>query len=365
MRNRFLTSFVVLGVLGCHSGSGGAGAGGATTATCSPSDPTCFSFSHTFSTQTVAPGQEIQSLCQIYTLNNPAEIWVNGVTLDNQGAYHHSNWFFVPNTDSTYAAQPDGAWDCSTFDEISTALAGGVLYAQSTQVTHEVQAFPPGTAVRIPPWSRIVGQTHLLNTSTAPVTTSMTLGVASIPAAQVTVKLAPFQLIYHDLHLPPKASSDFSASCDFAGAAQAINEPFSFHLYYVLPHYHLLGTGFSFNHFGGPSDGVQIASAPAYNAEPDGKAFDPAVDMTQDKGASFRCAYDNTTASEVTWGLGGHEMCEMLGFSDSSLAFVGEVNDGTGMVTGMAGGTVQNSGPCSVTALHWDQNKPGGMPPAP
>jgi hypothetical protein len=56
-------------------------------------------------------------------------------------------------------------------------------------------------------------------------------------------------------------------------------------------------------------------------------------------------------------------MCEMLGFADSPLAFVGVVDDGTGMVTGMNGATIMNSGPCAVTAIGWNQDKPGGMPP--
>ncbi len=42
----------------------------------------------------------------------------------------------------------------------------------------------------------------------------------------------------------------------------------------------------------------------------------------------------------------------------------GEVNDGTDVTEGVAAdGTVQHTGPCSVTMFPWDFNKPGGTGP--
>jgi hypothetical protein len=349
----------IVALVGC-GGSGTHGAGGSSS-TCTPAEAGCLEFSHTFSVETVAPGQEIASLCQIYTLNNPDEIWVNAVELDNDGAYHHSNWFFVPNTDTTFQAA-DGAFMCNTFDEVSTAVAGGVLYAQSTQVKHEVQQFPPGVAVRIPPWSRILGQTHLLNVAPAPVTTTLRMTVTAIPKAQVTVKLTPFQLVYHDLHIPAEASAYFSGSCDFAAAAAMGGAPYALKLYYALPHYHKLGTKFRLSYYGGANDGAAIDTLGGFDGEAHGKTYDPPLDLGSNKGVTFGCGYTNPTSSMIGWGLGSEEMCEMLGFADSSLAFVGEVADGAGMVTGMMGSTILNSGPCGVLAVGWDQNKAGGMP---
>ncbi len=354
------------GSSGSHPvGTGAAGTGGSTTTstpTCDPSQAGCLQFRHTFSTETVQPGEEIASLCQIYTLNNPDEIWVNAVELDNDGAYHHSNWFFVPNTDTTFQST-DGAFMCPTFDEVSTAVAGGVLYAQSTQVTHEVQQFPPGVAVRIPPWSRIIGQTHLLNVAMTPVTTTLSMTVTAIPAAEVTVKLAPFQLVYHDLHIPAQASSYFSGSCDLSSAAASLGDAYALKLYYVLPHFHKLGTSFQLAYYGGANDGTSIDSLGGYDGEPHGKSFSPPLDLGPNKGITFGCGYTNPTTNEVGWGLGNQEMCELLGFADSQLAYIGEVSDGTGMVTGMMGSTIMNSGPCGVTALGWSQMKSGCMPP--
>jgi hypothetical protein len=347
---------------GGGTGTGGGGTGGSGTMSCDPSQAGCLQFSHSYGTQTVTPGQEIGSLCELWTLNNPDDIWVNAVELDNDGAYHHSNWFFIPNTDTSYQST-DGAFMCPNFDEVGTALAGGVLYAQSTQVKHEVQQFSPGVAVRIPPWSRIVGQTHLLNVTASPITTTLRMTVKAIPAAQVTTKLTPFQLVYHDLHIPAQSSAYFSGSCDFATATAMLNQPYSLKLYYVLPHYHKLGTGFQVAYYGGANDGTSIDMLNGYDGEAHGKNYDPPLDLSSNKGVTFGCGFTNPTTSEVGWGIGNQEMCEMLGFADSQFAYVGEVNDGAGMVTGMMGNTIMNSGPCTVTALGWSQMKSGGMPP--
>lgn len=119
---------------------------------------------HDFPENTSAPGEEITGVCRSWTLGNEEELWVNAVELEQDEQSHHSNWMFAPegNFDG-----PDGLWPCADrgYDQLTAALAGGVLYAQSTQATHEVQAFGPGTAIRIPPRSRILSSIHILNTT--------------------------------------------------------------------------------------------------------------------------------------------------------------------------------------------------------
>lgn len=345
-----------------HGGQGGQGGEGGMAPSCDPSAPAagCLSFSHSYGIQTVESGQEVASLCQSWTLNNPEEMWVNAVELKNDGAYHHSNWFFVPNTKFDL---PDGAWDCSAngFDELGAAVAGGVLFAQSTQSKDETQKFPDGVAVRIPPYSRIVGSTHLLNTTGAKLETSLSMTVTTIPKADVKVTLVPFRLTYADLHIPPMSSAQFTASCDLKTASTA--GPWGMNLYYVLPHYHKLGAGFTLSTLGGPDDGKELDSITGFNGEARGKVFDPPIDMTAASGFTFSCSFHNPTTSEVVWGIGDQEMCEMLGFADSKLVYDASVGDGQNMVGATQNGVVMNTGPCSILSLPWDPNKAGGTPP--
>src|SRR5262245_33721797 len=104
------------GMLGCGSDGDG---------DCDPTHEACV-IENAVSTIEVAAGVEDEDTCQSWTLNNPTELWVNSVTENNNGAYHHANWFFVPDNEFV---QPDGTWRCSDagFSELVAALLGGYL----------------------------------------------------------------------------------------------------------------------------------------------------------------------------------------------------------------------------------------------
>ena len=174
---------------------------------CSPIVGTAIS--HDFPDHSTQAGEEILGECRSWTLNNDTELWVNAVELLQDEASHHSNWTFVP--DDQFDG-PDGLWKCKdrSYDQLKGALAGGVIYAQSTQAQREVQKFPDGVVVRIPPHSRIISDVHVLNTTNAPITGHIKMTLYAIDPADVTVKLAPFHVSYDGLDIPPHATSRFS-----------------------------------------------------------------------------------------------------------------------------------------------------------
>ncbi len=315
---------------------------------------------HDFSMFTAQSGEEILGLCQSWTLDNASELWINGVELQQDEASHHSNWLFVP--DDKYPG-PDGVWRCRerNYDQLSAALVGGVLYAQSTQATHEVQKFPNGAAVRIPPYSRIISDVHILNASNHPVTGHARLILYPLPLAEVKVKLSPFHLTFDALDLPPRSSSRFAANCELDSSFQAaFNHGVDAKVYYILPHFHALGRRFSVQRMGGKHDGDVVFDAVGAAGEARGLAFDPPIDLTGDDGMSFDCEFDNQTDQRVHWGFGDQEMCELLGFSDSKLAWESAVNKVS------AGSTVEGvptyGGPCSTLAFEYDFTRAGGPP---
>ncbi|MEZ4401059.1 MAG: hypothetical protein R3B06_13630 [Kofleriaceae bacterium] len=332
-------------------------------AACDPAHAACV-LERTLSTTTIAAGEEISDLCQSWTLDNPEEIWVDSVAMRNGGGYHHSNWFFVP--DELYA-QPDGSWRCSAagFDELVAAIAGGFLFAQSTQVATEDQTFHDGAAIRIPPYSRIIGSTHLLNTGDAPLASPMALALHTLPPEQVAVKLVPSRATYFDLHLAPGKTSTVSTSCELAQNYQrTIGAPFKERLHYALPHYHKLGTRASISLVGGPRDGEEIVTATGFG-ETTGHAFSPPLDVAAAgaTGLRFSCTFANPTAAEVAWGIGDQEMCEFALFVDSDMAFDGSVKRGTGAMVGVdAAGAELHEGPCDMFTAKWDHDNPGGLP---
>jgi len=329
---------------------------------CDPTVESC-TFEAAVSTLTVAAGQEDEDTCQSWTLNNPTELWVNAITQENDGAYHHANWFFVPDDQFKL---PDGHWSCSEnqFGELIAALQGGYLFALSTQSHAETQTLPAGSAIRIPPYSRIIGSSHLLNATDADITTTMRLAITTVPPAQVSAKLAPGRISYHDLTITPNAKSSFSTECDLAAAYDDVyHRPLSYKLYYTLTHYHQLGTYQQLEILGGPRDGEVIMRHDGFGDNA-GHAIDPPLDLAAAgaRGLRLTCGFDNPRAAEVGWGIGDQEMCVMALQAVTDIGYDGDVTDGTGALVGTApSGEVQHAGPCALTAFPWDFAKPGGQ----
>jgi len=330
---------------------------------CDPTSQEC-SYSASVSTLTVAAGREDEDTCQSWTLNNPTELWVNTITQHNDGAYHHANWFFVPDNNFTL---PDGTWPCAAnqFDELAAALQGGYLFALSTQSHDETQNLPAGSAVRIPPYSRIIGASHLQNALDQDVTTTMRLTIDTIPPGAVTAKLAPARIQYLDLHIDPAAKSSFTTECQIDDANTKLwNNPLEYTLYYTLTHYHTLGMYQQLEVLGGPHDGQVIMrhDGTGNNA---GTAIDPPLDLVAlgAHGLRLTCGFDNPRSAEVKWGIGDQEMCVIALQATTNIGWAGDVTGGDATVGIAPSGEVQHAAPCAMAAFPWDFDKPGGTGP--
>jgi hypothetical protein len=288
-------------------------------------------------------GEELPWDCITLSLENESTLWVNTVEMTAGPAWHHSNWFFVP--EDTYPG-PDGQWGCSErgFDTLTTGLAGGVLFAQSTQATTDVQSFREGAAIRIPPRSVVVGQIHLLNASDAALTTDIRLDLTTLAEQDVDTTLIGMALEYTPLAIPPRQQSQFAGDCDFEGT---YGGPLDFSLHYVMPHYHDLGTGLRIEAIGGARDGEVIFGADTRIGEPLSAPIEPAFDMADVTGLRFSCHFDNPRDDTVGWGIGDQEMCAFLAFTDGQLGWAGGVlrND---QAVGEDGGVSMHEGPCEL-----------------
>jgi hypothetical protein len=315
---------------------------------------------HEFQQWTIPAGAEYKGQCQSWTLNNPNEMWINAVELAQNEFSHHSIWTFVPDD---HFVGPDGTWTCTdrNYDDVKGALFGGVLYAQSTQATHEVQKFPAGAAIRIPPYCRIISDIHLLNATQQDQTGSLKLWLYAIPPEQVTAKLVPFQLDDRAVTVLPNAQTRLANDCSgIDNAFRAIGAKFDYKIHYLLPHTHGYGTRFLVQTAGGTRDGETVFDLHETGFEAHGLAFDPPFDVTGALGLRFSCEYANDTANTLHWGW-SEEMCMMLGYAQTTVAFdAGVLNATQGASDGSM--NVFNSDKCTITAAPWDFNKPGGPP---
>lgn len=336
MRLITLSTILILLLIGCgESSTPNSGAGGSAGAGGTGGGEFVATLSHTYDPQLLAIAEETTNVCQTWVLGNDEPLHVRKIRQTNDGGWHHSNWFFVP--EGTFAPQPDiegpdatleGTWRCSDrgFREYIAAAAGGVFFAQSTQAMEEIQAFPNGAALEIPPRSAIVGSTHLLNISPSPMETALTMEVETAPREEVDVRLTPFSFAIGDLEIPAMVDgvpteSRTSLDCD-------LREPFKsslgaevvdYSIYYVLGHYHQWGNFFnlSFVHDDGSAETIfEIVNS---IGEPLGSVIDPPMHNDGANRLRSECGFINNTDKTLTRGLQYGEMCDFLAYTDANL----------------------------------------------
>jgi hypothetical protein len=299
---------------------------------------------HDFPTVPLEPGEEVTSLCLSWKLNNDEPVFFNSVTMNAGPGWHHSNWFYVPS--GLYSVE-DGVWDCrGEFDQLDAAVAGGVLFAQSTQATDETQAFPPGAVVEIPPDSVVVSQIHLLNVGDEAIETGVKMTIAGIAEDEIEIKLNPLSFTFDQLAIPPQQRSRFEVDCDME---EAYGGPLEMSLYYVLPHYHSFAEGMDVLLSGGERDGETVHRIEARIGEPLGTMLSPPLSMSGSTGIRFACNYDNGTDRTIGYGNSGEdEMCIFLAFTDSNLAWGGGVLSGEPTFVEDRDGVAVYTGGCTI-----------------
>ncbi|MCX4243181.1 hypothetical protein [Paraliomyxa miuraensis] len=303
---------------------------------------------HVLPEREVDPGAD-ELTCVSWTLDNEAPLYVRSIRQDNGGGFHHGNWFVV--SDEVYPG-PDGYWDCGErdFEEISAAMAGTILFAQSTQARTEQQRFAEGAVVKIPPRSRVVADVHLLNTSPRPLTTRLWLELELVHPGLVDAVLSPVLLSYLDLHIPGDTRSRHTGRCQTAPEPEDGEGPRlppwpPMALHYVLPHFHGFGDHFDLRVIGGEHDGVSVYGVEGFDAEALGHALDPPLSIEDAEGLAFTCGYDNWLPQELQWGLGEGEMCLALVLADADSVVIGGVREGTELVD-VQDGVRMLEGPC-------------------
>ena len=315
------------------------------------------SVTHSFGVQSLGPRQETEPCIQ-WTLDNDQSIYIEAVTLSNDGGFHHSNWFLVP--EELFPGE-DGFFSCPDrgFTELEAAVQGTVLTAQSTQSRFERMELPPGVVVKAPPRHKVIAGGHLLNLADADYDTELRMTLDIVHPREVEIVAAPFRLTYYDLDIPAFTEARFTSTCNLAGAYEnAAGKPIDLQLYYVLPHYHYLGNYFDLTVVGGPRDGESVFRLDGFNAGANGQGYPQPVDLTDAEGFSFTCGYDNWTDKQIGWGIGDQEMCVMLGLADSAVLMDGTA--GNNQVVGTEGDILLNESSCGVLGLQ--KNPAQGLP---
>ncbi|MBA3462887.1 MAG: hypothetical protein H0T46_23225 [Deltaproteobacteria bacterium] len=313
-------------------------------------DPTALQ-TFEFGPYELAPGEEVTKNCVQISLHNDEFLYVNSVELTTGPGFHHSNWFWVP--ESTFAGE-DGTFVCDdrNFNEPAAAIFGGVLFAQSTQAPHEVQAFPEGVVIKIPRNAKIVTQIHLLNPTDEAMTVTPKIAIKPILESSVTTTLAGISFQDKALALPPNMQSKFTVECDIGSRHQAVfGRAPDFKIYYALAHYHELGTRLTVEAVKPTGEAATVYSTEDNVGDVLGGPIDPLFSMVGYTKLRMSCEFFNPTTKVVGWGVGDQEMCVFLAFSDSQYNFGGGVlEEGPPENPMMVGNTMTYTNGCTVFA---------------
>lgn len=332
-----LSAIVLLPALACD-----------TTISVEPPEPLV----HELPAVSLMPGDEILTDCQSWTLDNDEPLYVNAVHMSAGPGWHHSNWTFVPETQFL---GPDGTWPCRdrAFTEVAASLnGGGVFFAQSTQATEEHQVFPEGTVYVIPARSRVIGSIHLLNTTGAPLETSIRFEVVPIARGEISTVLQPLAIDNRGIAIGPRSTTSVTTECDFDRATTGVFAP---EVFYVLPHYHGFADGMRIEVFGGANDGSLVFETSGGIGNALGGPIDPPVSLAGAQGLRVRCTYTNPDSETIRWGAdASDEMCTMLAYVTGPHILGGTAND-MAETTTLPDGTVDQRSTCLAVGVRGRQ----------
>lgn len=333
-----LASLAVLGTAACASDTG-------------TTDPTALQ-TYDFGPYTLQPGEEQTQYCVQISLHNEDYLYVNSVELTTGPGFHHSNWFFVP--ESTFAGD-DGTYNCPdrNFNEPAAAIFGGVLFAQSTQSPHEIQQFPEGVVIKIPPHSKVVSQIHLLNPTDGALEISPAIALKPIVESAVVTTLAGISFENQALALPAHMQSRFTVECNIADKHQMLfGRAPDFNIYYALAHYHTLGTKLTLEAVKSTGESTVVFSTEnRVGSDNLGGPIDPKFSMSGYAKLRMSCEFYNPNGNIIRWGNGDGEMCVFLAFSDSTYNWGGGVlEEGPPDNPQMVGDMMTYTNGCSVYA---------------
>jgi hypothetical protein len=169
---------------------------------------------------------------------------------------------------------------------------------------------PDGVVMHVHAGDQLVFQLHLLNASPNAVTSSASVQVVELPAAQVTDEAQMILAGPVQFSIPPGPNQVINGKCTMKGPT---------HFYAVFPHMHVLGTHISVNAVvGGVSQSVYDAAYDFTNQT--FASFTPIAMNTGDQ-IAVTCTYDNTTGGAVNFGTSTtQEMCFAISYRYPALA---------------------------------------------
>ncbi|MBM4359279.1 MAG: hypothetical protein FJ096_14350 [Deltaproteobacteria bacterium] len=249
----------------------------------------------------IQPGEDIE-YCEVVALPGGPEdeYYVSGYEIAMTPFSHHLIVVAaVPGSDTEKAISPGMKKTCYGADAF-----GGDVYGVtgSQKPTHE-ETYPDGVGKKFKGGQKLVFDYHYFNSSPKPVKARAAVNFNTVEAAKVTREAHSFGFYNLNLSIPPMSKKSFSGECRFKHDVMVSK---------LTRHTHQWGKDFSVYHAGGAKDGEHVWTTPNY--EETDFIYDEPILVKGGDGFRFTCAFDNTTAKTLKFGLtASDEMCILFG----------------------------------------------------
>lgn len=239
----------------------------------------------------VIPAGSERIYCLLMTYDGPT-VGINSQESIQSGFGHH---MVLNATNASYDLYADGELvDCTEGDALPMSEMDPLFFGAPTPEQAEsgryTNTLPAGMGARLKTGTRLVIESHYVNTSTDDILVQDAVNLGLIPEADVETWAAPVLFLDSGFRLEPGVSTTVAFDCEIQDALSML---------YLGPHMHEWGTAFSLTY---TSDGQTTTLFdlptwdPAWRDLPPVEFFDPG-EFTAKPGDVFRtsCTWFNTT----------------------------------------------------------------------
>jgi hypothetical protein len=249
---------------------------------------------------TVPASAELHN-CQYVQIPEGADINVTGFAHEYTPGSHH---FLLYNTTLTaIPAGMTGQYDCTTGNEPIMKDVNGIVYGG--QVPSGAWSFPDGVAATLPAGRVLIMNTHYLNTTGAPLDTTVKVGLDTTSADKVKTQGGFFVFYDPFIDLPAQAKATSGIRCAVPADVTVVN---------AFSHYHFRGTDMKvFEDSAGAARATDAFYTTTDWEHP--QNFDGPMTWKSGDWIRFQCDYNNMDSVEVFQGPNAQtsEMCVLAG----------------------------------------------------
>ncbi|MDC0678881.1 MULTISPECIES: monooxygenase [Sorangium] len=257
---------------------------------------------------TLQPAQEIER-CQLFVAP-PEGLNVNREVVRFSGGSHHVLLYTTPYTSIPtetrrgVALDATQVHDCNDGPQADWEVNGVVAGSQSPDGNSFLGDLPDGVALKVPPGTVLLMNTHYLNSSSNPIETDARINLYTIADDEVEVEAG---MLFHYnpfISVPAHGSSTARMRCVTENDISVVR---------IQSHMHRRGVGYAANKVALDGTMTELYAHDRWEGVPS-KEFSPFLEVKAGESLDYHCDFNNVEDRNIAQGLTTRdEMCMLIG----------------------------------------------------